>query len=117
MCYNIGNGKQKRKEGIKMKLFDLAIREDCRSIVQIKGDLRCVLGEDVYYRLYEIRRGPVKTYAINVSCGRESEIFSFGSDRLEVLTIYRKIVRGAVTPTTLKDIAEDYLREKRMLRW
>ncbi len=96
-----------------MKLFDFTKNNECRSIIQIKGDIRSVQGEDVYYRLYEVRKGAIKSYAINICCGPESEICSFGTDRAAVFAIYRKIVRGAVTPTTLKEIAEDYFAEKR----
>ena len=97
-----------------MKLFEFTKSNECRSIIQIKGDVNSVLGEDVYYRLYEVRRGAIKTYAINICCGPESEICSFGSDRAAVFAIYRKIVRGAVTPSTLKEIAEDFFTERRL---
>lgn len=79
-----------------------------RSIVQIKGDVRSVLGEEVFYRLYEVRRAGMKSYAINVACGVDNEIFSFGTNRIAAVEIYRKIVEYTVTPCTLKDIADDF---------
>ena len=99
-----------------MIFTDISNRNGFKSIVQIRGDVRCVLGEEVYYRLYEIKRAGIRSYAINVSCKTENEIYSFGCDRVAVIELYSKIVKYSVTPCTLKDIAEDYQKQIIMSR-
>ena len=84
------------------------IKGGMRTIVQIRGDIKTVLGEEVFYRLYEIRRGAFKSYAINVSCGSENEMYTFGNERRSAIETYQTIVEGEVTPCTLCDIAHDF---------
>ena len=91
-----------------MLIYEEMRKSGFTSIVQIKGDVRTVLGKDVFYRFYEVRRAGFRTYAINVSCGLESEMYSFGSDRAAAAAIYEQIVEGTLTPCTLKDVAEDF---------
>ena len=55
-----------------MLIYEEMRKSGFTSIVQIKGDVRTVLGKDVFYRFYEVRRAGFRTYAINVSCGLES---------------------------------------------
>ncbi len=76
-------------------------------LFQLREDIRIVLGEKAHYALYVIKRGGVKTYAVNISYGADSESALFGTRRLAALAAYRKTVAHLVTPCTLRDVAED----------
>lgn len=100
-----------------MILFEGYRKKRFRSIVQIKGVVRTVLGEEVFYSLYEVRRADARRYAINVSRGKESSSCYFGTERLAAIEIFYVIVEGAVTPCSLKYIAEDFSgRRAKMLK-
>ncbi len=79
---------------------------------QIKSDMLNILGEEIYYRLFEICRGGMCSYAVNVACGEESSTCDFGGDRERATDIYGKIVQNTVTPCTLCDIANDFNKRK-----
>ncbi len=79
-----------------------------KTFVQIRGDVRQILGKDVFYRLYEVHRAGFKSYAINISGCGENKTYSFGMDKKAAIEIFDVIVDGAVTPCSLKYIAEDF---------
>lgn len=91
-----------------MFLFGDPRKRKFRSSVQIKGEVRTVLGKDVFYRLYEVRRAGFKSYAINISAAGESQTCSFGTDKRAAVEMFVLIVEGTVTPCSLKYIAEDF---------
>ena len=77
-------------------------KADYRGLVQIRGKVQCILGNDAYYRLYEVRRAGIRSYAINVSYGRSA-----------ACGIFEKVVEGFVTPATLRDVLADWENERR----
>lgn len=77
---------------------------DRRSMVQIRGKVQCICGIDAYYRLYEVRRAGLRSYAVNISYGRDSVSKKLGFRRDEACRVFEKLVEGYVTPTTLGDI-------------
>ncbi len=79
---------------------------------QLRGDVLNILGEEIYYRLYAIRRGTCCCYSVNITSGKESSTCSFGKDKGEAFRIYDKIVSNTVTPCSLRDIADDFNKEK-----
>lgn len=56
---------------------------DRRSMVQIRGKVQCICGIDAYYRLYEVRRAGLRSYAVNISYGRDSVSKKLGFRRDE----------------------------------
>lgn len=84
--------------------------------VQLKGDAIHVLDNEIYYKLYVIRRGGARLYAINVTAGKESSTCCFGKDRQSAMDIYSTIVENSVTPCTLCDIAEDFSKRAKKSR-
>lgn len=85
---------------------------DRRSMVQIRGKVQCICGIDAYYRLYEVRRAGLRSYAVNISYGRDSVSKKLGFRRDEACRVFEKLVEGYVTPTTLGDIVDDLSRER-----
>jgi len=85
---------------------------DRRSMVQIRGKVQCICGIDAYYRLYEVRRAGLRSYAVNISYGRDSVSKKLGFRRDEACRVFEKLVEGYVTPTTLVDIVDDISRER-----
>lgn len=83
-----------------------------RIVSQQRGDILNILGEEIYYRLYVIRRAGKRRYAINITCGKECATCDFGRDRQQATEIYEMIVRNTVTPCALRDIAEDFAKQK-----
>lgn len=81
--------------------------------IQIQGDVQCILGEEVYYRLYQVKCPCVKRYFINVSNGKESATCDFGKDKNAATVAYKKIVAFSVTPCTLRYIADDFNKTER----
>ncbi len=83
-------------------------RADSRSMVQIRGRVQCILGNDAYYRLYEVRRAGLRSYAVNVSYGRDSMFCRLGGSKAAACGLFDKIVDGFVTPATLCDVIADW---------
>lgn len=82
--------------------------------IQMRGGSRNLLGREVKYKLYAIRR-PCTCYAIEVVSGNERCVRCFGKDKHAVLDIYKKIVACSVTPCTLDDIADDFAVENKLI--
>ncbi len=80
--------------------------------MQLRGDILNILGEEIYYRLYKVKCGGKGGYAINITSGKESSTCFFGCNRFRAADIYEKIVRNTVTPCALRDIAEDFAKQK-----
>ncbi len=78
---------------------------------QLRGDVLNILGDEIYYRLYYVRRGGCRRYIINITSGKESASCSFGRDKTEAVCAYEEIVKNTVTPCTLRDIAEDFAKK------
>ena len=100
-----------RAENVEVKMmifFERYRKNRFRSIVQIKGEVRIILGKEVFYRLYEVRRSGARRYAINVSGGGESSAYYFGTEKLAAVEMFDVIVAGLVTPCSLKYVAEDF---------
>lgn len=89
-----------------------SVRAGSGCLVQIRGRVQCILGNDAYYRLYEVRRAGLKTYAVNVSYGRDSEFCRLGGNRASACEIFDRLADGSVTPTTLCDVVSDWKRER-----
>ena len=79
--------------------------------IQLRGDIINIIGDEIYYRLYLIRRAGIRFYAINITSAKESVSRTFGRDKRKAYEIYEKIVRNTVTPCSLADIAEDFAAE------
>ena len=86
------------------------------SKVQIKGEVKTILGEDVYYRLYEMKCPCIKRYFINISKGRESVTCDFGKDKNAAADAFKKIVEFTVTPCTLKYVSEDFITQQKTIK-
>lgn len=85
-----------------------------RGVIQMRGDSRKVLGREIKYKLYAIRR-PCTCYAIEVISGNERRVRCFGKNKHAALDIYRKIIDCSVTPCTLDDIADDFTAESKLI--
>jgi hypothetical protein len=81
--------------------------------IMIREDTVNISGARMKYRLFHVRSARERTYKISVTGMGESSTYRFGSDRRKAYGIYGRIVRGAVTPCTLADIAEDFAAESR----
>lgn len=88
-------------------------KADYRGLVQIRGKVQCILGNDAYYRLYEVRRAGIRSYAINVSYGKDNVYCMLGYGRAAACGIFEKVVEGFVTPATLRDVLADWENERR----
>lgn len=82
------------------------------SALCIKHDKKTVLDREITYKLFLVRKSGDLYYTIRVSDGDECEKSGFGSVRSRAVDIYQKIVRNEVTPCTLRDIAEDFAKER-----
>ena len=81
--------------------------------IMIREDTVNISGARLIYRLFHIRSKEERVYKISISGMGESSTCRFGSDRRRAYGAYGKIVRGAVTPCTLTDIAADFAAENR----
>lgn len=79
----------------------------------IREDTVNIEGARLIYRLLRVRHAGELMYKISVSGMGEKSTCRFGSDKQKAYGIYGKIVRNAVTPCTLADIAEDFAAECR----
>lgn len=68
------------------------------------------------YRLYLIRCGDSRRYAIRITCGDEEKCCCFGRDSAEALRAFGRVVEGSVTPCTLEYVAEDLAIERQLSR-
>ncbi len=68
-----------------------------------------VLGADVNYRLYQMRRRGEVAYQIYAGYGRERVYCCAGGERNMAESIFAAVVKGSVTPCTLACIVEDLL--------
>lgn len=68
-----------------------------------------VLDYDVGYRLYRLKRSGKIVYQIYAGYRRDRIYCSVGSDRVVAESIFAAIVKGKVTPCSLKYIIEDLL--------
>ena len=79
--------------------------------VQRREDIINILGDEICYRLYPVRRSGIRLYAINITSGKDSVSRTFGRDKRRANEMYEKIVRNTVTPCSLADIADDFASE------
>lgn len=79
----------------------------------LRADKKTVLDKVIVYRLFLVRGGTERYYAIKASADKDSSSCKFGTIRAKAFDIYRKIVRNEVTPCSLRDIAEDFEKEIR----
>lgn len=86
------------------------MKDNKTTIERLCAHKKIVADKAVLYRLFRIRNFKGHHFAINVSADNESTTCSFGTDRTKALKIYRIIVRNGVTPCTLNDIAEDFVK-------
>lgn len=86
-----------------------------RGAVGIRRNTAKVLGREVKYRLYVLKRPCACFYGIEVSDGKEMRSRLFGKEKNAVLDIYKRIVASAVTPCTLDDIADDFAAERKLI--
>ncbi len=71
-----------------------------------KEDRSVINGETVYYRLYRIQ----SCYVIKITMGKEKSVCCFGKNKKAAEEIFAEIVKSRVTPCTLCDIAEDFVK-------
>ena len=83
-------------------------RAGYRSLTQIRGKVQSLGGHNVNYRLYEVRRAGVKSYAVNVSFGSDHASCGIGYSKRCAIALFDRLVEGFVTPTTLGEIVEDW---------
>ena len=83
-------------------------RAGYRSISQIRGRVQSVCGRDACYRLYEVRRNGVVSYAVNVSYCGEGATRGLGCGRRAALWMFEALTRGCVTTVTLGDVVSDW---------
>lgn len=79
-------------------------------IMRMKKDLAIYSRGIILYELIEVRKYENRRFAISATCCGERCSCWFGNSKKDALIIYEKIVKGRVTPCTLNDIADDYLR-------
>ncbi len=79
--------------------------------ILLKEKMVDISGNKLIYRLFHVRSAGERMYKISISGMGESNICRFGSDKRKAYVIYGKIVRNAVTPCTLSDIADDFAAE------
>lgn len=84
-----------------------------RAAELIRRDRAKVLGREVRYKLYALKRPCACFYVIEVGDGKERYARCFGKEKNAAIDIYKKIVRCAATPCTLDDIADDFAEAQR----
>ncbi len=83
--------------------------ENKKGRILIAENKASVLGADVNYRLYQMRRRGDLTYQLYAGYGRERVYCCAGGDRSIAESIFAAVVKGSVTPCTLACIVEDLL--------
>lgn len=73
---------------------------------QISEDRREILGKRIVYHLYRIGAG-APFFEMEIATPDERESAALGSDPERAIDIYRAVVKGEVTPCTLKYIIDD----------
>ena len=77
---------------------------------------RFVLNKRTEYKLFRGVYGDRVGYLIGIARDGEAEKVFVGEDFLGVAVLFAEIVRGAVLPYTLEEIAEDFQKEEKIYR-